>query len=170
MTCHGALAAEPTDENDGPPVGRTSYTTLATPDVASLAFAVSETLPPTVAPAAGVAIEPVGSVLSIVIDCAALAAVWPAASVANARRLYVPSASVVVSSSVENGALVTVSIVAHDPPAWRWNSTVVVSLDTVAESVTGPLALAGALSETEGALLSTLTPTLADVVEFFELR
>ena len=63
----------------------------------------------------------------------------------------------------------TVAIAIHDPPPFcRWNSTVVVSLETLAESVTGPLPFEGALNETEGALLSTVTETLAEVVEFPE--
>jgi hypothetical protein len=46
---------------------------------------VSVTLPPTVAPPAGVAIEPVGAVLSIFIGCVPDAVVWPPLSVATPR-------------------------------------------------------------------------------------
>ncbi len=61
--------------------------------------------------------------------------------------------------SVENGV--------HEPPGRlrRWNSTLVVSAEALAPSVTTPDAIGGALIETAGGSLSTTTVIPAEVVE-----
>lgn len=80
LSVHGAEAAVPTV------VPSTRKRTVATPEPPSAGLARSVTLgPPTVAPEAGAAIEPLGAVLSTRVVRTA-DATWVAPSVASARR------------------------------------------------------------------------------------
>src|SRR5262249_61895624 len=99
--------------NEPPPVGRISYRTDATPEAESDVEAWSGTAePPTMAPAVGAVSEPEGGVLSTRrFATTALVPVLPVPSVATTRKSYRPSGSVVASSGVEKGAVVSVAIV-----------------------------------------------------------
>src|SRR5579872_1414955 len=139
---------------------------LATPEVASVKLPPIVTSPPTLAPAAGAVIEPVGGVLSTRIACGVVVVVWwPVTSVAIARRLYEPSGIVVVSSVVAKTGQVEVAIDVQTPPFERWNSTDAVFAETLAERFTTPTPVLGAVSEMVGGLLLTVTETVAEVVE-----
>ena len=109
----------------------------------------------------------VGSVLSTRVVRTGLVPVWPVPSVAIARRLYMPSASAVVSSAVVNGAL-TVAIVVQLPwPAGlRWSSTVAVSPSVETARLTVPRTFApGSAMTGLGAVLSLVIVRVAEVVE-----
>jgi hypothetical protein len=150
--------------------------TLATPTL-SLAFAVTEIVPLTVAPFAGALIDTVGGVVSVVLlltvtVTVALVVLLPAASLAIARSVCEPLLDVVVFHETEYGEAV-LRLPKLAPSSW--NCTLATPTLSLAFAVTEtvPLTVApfpGALIDTVGGVVSgfvllTLTATCALVAE-----
>src|SRR5919108_595223 len=126
-TEYGALvSAEPMFVQLPVPAGERWNCAEATPEPPSAESESTEIVPPTLAPAAGAATEPVGFVLSTRRFVTAIEyATLPAMSVATARRSYSPSLAVVVSNGTEYGEVVSAApMFVHVPaPAgeyWNW--------------------------------------------------
>src|SRR5256714_7879547 len=170
VALNGALEDVAIWVNEPPPVGRSSYLTDATPEPVSDTDVLSVTcVPPTVALAAGAVSDPDGAVLSMrTFARIGLVPVWPVPSVATTRKSYCPSVSVVVSSDVPQGKLVSLAIVTHEPPPTgrRSKSTCTESGSEEADSETVPLRLwPGSASVGVGEPLSTPAFRIAEAVE-----
>ena len=98
----------------------TKNSTWATPLVASAALAVMSIAPETVAPATGLVMLTVGSVLSTVTLTLSLS-VCPRVSVAVAISVYPPATTRVASQEAEYGSVVSTPM---EPPSTK-NSTCV---------------------------------------------
>jgi hypothetical protein len=110
-----------------------------------------------------VSIAVFGAVLSTRRFVAVLVPVFPAVSVATARRSYSPSETPVVSQLAVNGADVSVPIVVQVelPAGARWKATcttfVELSLAVASKPMVAATGVPGSVSETFGLSVSTLT-------------
>ena len=150
----------PQDDQAVVPTARCSKVTDPTP-AGSVAVEVRLTVP-LKGPGGTVRVR-VGPVLSTVRVTGAVAAVWPTRSVATARSSQLPSASAVVASAQEYGAVVSLPQVLQlvVPLARYWRATAatpVCASAAVAPRVTVPdSGPAGTLSATVGSVRSTTT-------------
>src|SRR5215468_2106996 len=133
----------------------------------SEAFADTVIVPLTVEPLTGDVIDTVGAWLLATVTVTVATAVAPWLSVAVALNTRLPFATFVVSNAVENGAVVSVTLV----PSGRSNRTLAIvpsGSEAFADTVIVPLTvepLAGDVIETVGAwLLATVTVTVATAV------
>src|SRR5437762_1743429 len=141
---------------------------MPTTPTLSVALAETVTVPTTFAPAAGAVSETVGGALSTVTVTAAEAAVFPAASRATAVRVWAPLVVVVLVHETEYGAAVT-SAPRLAPSSLNWTPATPTLSVALAETVIVPATEApavGAVSETVGGALSTVTLTTAEVAVF----
>src|SRR5439155_1477788 len=132
------------------------------------AGAETVTVPDTLAAGAGAVSATVGGVVSATVTLTAAVAVFPAASRATALTLWDPGAASVVSHATEYGAAVT-SAPRFVPSTLNCTPTTPTLSVAVAETVTVPDTLAagaGALSDTVGRALSTVTLTALLVALF----
>src|SRR6266404_1584989 len=163
-TCHGALVTS------APRFAPSSLScTPATPTL-SVAFAVTVTVPETVAPAAGELIETDGAAVSFitVTVTAADVVLLPAASRAIAVIVCDPLAALSVFHCAEYGAAVS-SAPALLPSTWNCTAATPTLSDAFAVSVIAPETVApaeGDVIETDGAVasLKTVIVTAAEVV------
>src|SRR6266404_451894 len=163
-TCHGALVTS------APRFAPSSLScTPATPTL-SVAFAVTVTVPETVAPAAGELIETDGAAVSFitVTVTAADVVLLPAASRAIAVIVCDPLAALSVFHCAEYGAAVS-SAPALLPSTWNCTPTTPTLSEAFAASVIAPETVApaeGDVIEPDGAVVSlkTVIVTVAEVV------
>src|SRR6187200_1855764 len=160
-----------------PPAGRRSKTAEATPEPESAESDETETVLERNAPPVGDVTEPLGSVRSTSVETTS-EPVFEALSVMTARRAWFPSPW--TSQDAVYGAVVSgAPSELHEPPEHPvdWfeqtkNSTPSISVSglvavTVNGSAAAPFTYApGAVIETVGAWLSTLTVRVAEVKEF----
>src|SRR5437899_7493795 len=141
-----------------------------TPTTPTLSVALAETVivPATFVPATGAVSEAVGGALSTVTLTAAEVAVFPAASRATAVRVCAPLVAVGVFQETAYGAVVT-SAPRLAPSSLNCTPTTPTLSEAEAETVMVPLIdrpAVGAVSETVGGALSTVTLTAAEVAVF----
>src|SRR5438094_1120134 len=134
-----------------------------TPTTPTLSVALAETVivPATEAPAVGAVSETVGGALSTVTLTTAEVAVFPAASRATAVRVWAPLVVVVLINETEYGTAVT-SAPRLAPSRLNWTPPTPTLSVALAATVIVPTTEApamGAVSETVGGALSTVTVT-----------